>query len=123
MEKSRVESAEKYYTLMSEKNVEGVKKYLHPDVEFYSLVTLKGKAAVVEAIGGFMKVFNSLTVRAKFGAGDQAVIVYEVDIPGIAHDFPSAALLNFRDGLIVRIQLFFDGSRFIEKKKEVFSGT
>ena len=44
------------------------------------------------------------------------MIVYDVDIPGIAKSFPGASLLSFRDGLIVRIELFFDGSRFVEKK-------
>ena len=47
-----------------------------------------------------MNLFQSLTVKAKFSAGDQAMVVYEVDMPGIASDFLSAALLNFRDGLI-----------------------
>jgi hypothetical protein len=114
--------AEEYYKLVGEKNGEGIKKYLHPDVQFYGpLATLKGKDAVIGATSNFMKSFTSLTIRAKFGAKDQAMIVYDVDIPGIAKDFPGASLLTFCDGLIIRIQLFYDGSRFVEKGKEIFS--
>ena len=105
--------AEAYYTLVGEKNAEGMKKYLHPDVEFYGpMGNLKGREAVLEATSNFMKVFKSLTIRTKFGAGDQAMVVYDVDIPGMAKDYPGASLLNFRNGLIVRIELFHDNSRF-----------
>ena len=122
METNYAARGEEYYTLVGQKNVEGIKKYLHPDVEFYGpLASLKGKEAVIEATSHFMNSFKSLTIRAKFGAGDQAMIVYDVDVPGIAKDFPGASLLSFRDGIIVRIQLFYDGSRFLEKRKEIFS--
>jgi hypothetical protein len=122
MEKKYAAQAEEYYKLIGAKNAEGIKKYLHQDVEFFGpLASLKGKNSVVEATSNFMKVFKSLTIRAKFGAGDQAMIVYDTDIPGIANAFPGASLLNFRDGLIVRIELFHDASHFTAKKKEVFS--
>lgn len=122
METNTVALAEAYYRLVGEKNAEGFKKYLHPDVEFYGpLATLKGKEAVIEATSNFMNVFESLTIRAKFGAEGHAMIVYDSNIPGIAKSFPGASFLSFRDGLIVRIELFHDGSRFAEKRKEVFS--
>lgn len=122
METNLAARAEEYYKLVGEKNAEGIKKYLHPDVELYSpLVTSKGKEAVLKATSQFMNTFKSLTIRAKFGAGDQAMIVYNVDIPGIATDFPGASLLSFREGMIVKIQLFYDASLFVEKKKEIFS--
>ncbi|MBX7067429.1 MAG: nuclear transport factor 2 family protein [Parachlamydiales bacterium] len=114
--------AEGYYKLVGKKDVEGIKKYLHPDVEFYGpLATLKGKEAVIQATSGFMNAFESLVIRTKFGSGEQAMIVYDTDIPGIAKSFPGASLLTFRDGLIVKIELFYDASRFAEKKKEIFS--
>jgi SnoaL-like domain len=113
MEKNSMQLGEEYYTLVGERNVEGIKKFLHPDVQFQSpLATLKGKDAVVEATSGFMKTFQSLTIRAKFGAGDQAMIVYDLDIPGISPSFPGASLLTFRDGKIIKIELFFDAALF-----------
>lgn len=114
MHKSNVMLAEKYYTLVGEKNIEGIKKYLHPNVEFCSpLKTLKGKETVIEAVSNFMNVIESLAIRSKFAAEDQAIIVYDSDIPGIAKDFPGASLLTFRDGLIVKIELFFDSRPFL----------
>lgn len=117
-----MEQASEYYKLVGEKNAEGVKKYLHSDVEFFGpLATVKEKEAVFEVTRNFMKAIQSLTIRAKFGAGNQAMIVYDVDLPGIAKDFPGASLLSFRDGLIVRIELFYDSRRVVEKKEEIFS--
>ncbi|MBS3904293.1 MAG: nuclear transport factor 2 family protein [Simkania sp.] len=122
METNHLARAEEYYKLIGEKNAEGIKKYIHPDVKFYSpMATLSGKESVIEATSNFMNVFKSLTIRAKFSSGDQAMIVYDVDIPGIAKDFPGASLLSFSEDLIVRIQLFYDGSHLAEKRKEVFS--
>jgi hypothetical protein len=108
--------AEEYYTLIGEKSVEGIKKYLAHDVEFYSpLATLKGKEAVIRATSNFMSAIASLKIRAKFDSGDQAMIVYDVDFPGLASKFPGASLLTFRNHLIVRIELFHDARHF---KKE-----
>lgn len=108
--------AEEYYKLIGEKNVEGIKKYLDHDVEFYSpLATLKGKEAVIGATSNFMNAITFLKIRAKFDSGDQAMIVYDVDFPGMASNFPGASLLTFRNNLIVRIELFHDTSHF---KKE-----
>lgn len=121
MKKNHSELAVEYYKLVGEKNAEGIKDYLHSNVELYSpLSTLKSKEAVIEATSNFMKVFKSLKIRAKFGAEDQAMIVYDTDIPGIAKSFPGASLLSFREGLIIRIELFYDGSRFAEKREEIF---
>lgn len=117
METNNIARANAYYTLVGERDVEGIKKYLHPDVEFYSpLSSCKGKEAVIKATTGFMNSFKSLAIRAKFGADDQAIIIYDVDIPGIAKDFPGASLLSFQDGLIIKIELFFDASSFRERK-------
>lgn len=108
--------AEEYYKLIGEKNVEGLKKYLDAEVEFISpLATLKGKEAVAEATGNFMKAFKTLKIRAKFGSRDQAIIVYDVDMPGVANNFPGTSLLTFRNNLIVRIELFHDASHFAKE--------
>lgn len=118
MEAKYAARAEEYYTLISEKNVEGIKKYLHSDVILYTpLAIVKGREAVVQAVSSFMKAFTKLSIRAKFGAEDQAMIVYDTDITGIAKDFPGASLLTFQDGLIVKIELFYDGTPFNVKNK------
>lgn len=121
MDTKSVTLAEEYYKCIGEKNAEELNKFLHPSVEFYGpLAILKGKDAVIKATCNFMNMFRSLKIRSKFGVGEQAMIVYDVDIPGINAAFPGASLLKFHDGQIVRIELFYDGSRFVEKKEAIF---
>lgn len=122
MNTKNVALAEEYYTFVGNKNIEEVKKILHPNVQFKGpLAVLKGKEAVAQATYNFMSEFKSLKIRAKFGEGDQAIIVYDVDIPGIKGAFPGASLLNFQDGQIVSIELFYDASHFQKKKERIFS--
>ncbi len=122
METNAAMRAKAYYTMVGEKDVEGIKTYLHPDVELFGpMAALKGREAVVQATHQFMKMFASLTIRAAFGEGDQAVVIYEVDIPGMTKAFPGASWIWFRDEQIVRIQLFYDASQFLTKKEEIFS--
>jgi len=122
MNKKPITLGVEYYTLVGQKDAKGIKAYLHPNVEFTGpLATLKGKDAVSTATSNFMQSFTSLTIRSKFGSDDQAMVVYESDIPGVANAFPGASLMTFQDGLITKIELFYDGSFFLEKKEEIFS--
>lgn len=64
-----------FYTAFGEKNVESMKKHLHPDVQLITpLSKLQRKEVYLEAVKlyGF---FNALSIRAPFGEGDQAVVV------------------------------------------------
>jgi hypothetical protein len=114
--------AEEYYRLVGKKDLEGVKQYLHPEIELSSpLGNLKGKEAFIKATSTYMNTFESLKIRTKFGSQDQAMIVYDVDIPGIVKGLPTAVLLSIRDGLIARIELFYDASHFTSMKEKIFS--
>ncbi len=114
--------AEEYYTLIGEKKVAEIAHYLDPDVELYSpLATVKGKEAVYETVSNFIHAIESLTIRAKFGNKNQAIIVYEVDMPGVSKNFPGASLLTFKDNLIARFDLFYDGELASKKKEDIFS--
>jgi len=106
--------AQAYYTAMGEKNIPNVEKYLHPHVQFTSpfYALIKGKEGVLEAVKGFTNAFKSLTIRAKFDSGDQAMIVYDIDCPMLNKTISSAALMTLQDDLIVKIELFFDPSPF-----------
>lgn len=114
--------AVEYYKNVGAKNIEGIAKFLHPQVEFYGpLASMKGKEAVIDATSNFMNAITSLTIRAQFDSGNQTMVVYEVDMPGIAQDFPGASLMTFCEGMIVKIQLIYDGSRLLKKKDEIFN--
>ena len=98
-----------YYMALGEKNIDSVKKYLHPDIQFTDpQEKVIGREAVLHAAKGFMGIFKSLTIRAKFGSEDQAMIVYEVEIPGLFKKLQAASLLSFHEGLISKIELFYD---------------
>lgn len=105
-----------YYTALGEKNIERVKEYLHPDIQFTDpQEKVIGREAVLKAAKGFTGIFKSLTIRAKFGSEDQAMIVYDVEIPGCPKKLHAASLLSFREGLIGKIELFYDSKGFMDK--------
>ncbi len=103
-----------YYTALGEKNIEAVKEYLHPDIQFTDpQEKVIGREAVLKAATGFTGIFKTLTIRAKFGSEHQAMIVYDVEIPGLAKNLHAASLLSFREGLISKIELFYDSRGLI----------
>lgn len=107
-----------YYTALADKNIEEVKKYLHPDIQFTDpQEKIIGREAVLKAAKGFAGIFKTLTIRAKFGSKDQAMIVYDVEIPALSKKLHAASLLSFQDGLISKIELFYDSKGLSEKKK------
>lgn len=103
--------AESYYKAMGEKNLEGVEKYLHPDVTFIApLAQTQGKQEFLEATKGFMEMFSKTIIRAKFGSEEQqqAVVIYDIQFPNPIGNLKSAAYLTFQEGLIKKIELFYD---------------
>lgn len=98
-----------YYTALGEKNIREIKKYLHSDIQFSDpQETVIGKENVLKAAERFISIFNTLTIRATFGSKEQAMIVYEVEIPGLPKKLQAASFLSFQEGLISKIELFYD---------------
>lgn len=98
-----------YYTALGEKNIEKLEKYLHPSIQLVNTQdTLIGKEAVVKAAEGFTKIFRALTIRTQFDSENQAMVVYEVEIPGLSKKLQAASLFNFQEGLISKIEVFYD---------------
>lgn len=109
MKTDTMATAVAYYVALGEKNMEKVREYLHPDIQFTDpQETIVGKEVVLKAAEGFTKVFEKLTIRVPFGSEDHAMIVYDVDIPGLPKKLQAASLLSFQDGLISKIELFYD---------------
>lgn len=105
--------AENYYKLFAEKNIEGMAKYLHPDVQFTApLAKMTGKDLVLEAARKLASLFNKLSIGAKFSAENQVMVVYDFDFPDPIGNVPTAALLIVQDGLIIKIELFYDARPF-----------
>jgi SnoaL-like domain len=111
-----------YYRALGKKNLEEVKRYLHPNIHFTDpQEQVIGKEAVLKAATGFSAIFKSLTIRAKFGSENEAVIIYDVEISNFAKPLRAASHLSFQDGLISKIDLIYDTRCFMEKKEEVSS--
>ena len=116
MSEKNVETAVAYYQAMNNKDISSLEKYLHPDVRLINpLADIIGKDAVLKAVKHLFTVFNKLTIRAQFGTGDQAMLVYDIEFPAPIELCRTAVLLTFQEGLIIRYELFFDARPF-EKK-------
>lgn len=120
MDKSYLALAEAYYAAVSKKCVDPIEKYLHPDVQFIGpLGKLTGKEAVFEATKKFTIFFKTLKIRAKSASEDQAMIVYDLDCPLPIGNLSTAALMSFKEGLISKIELFYDARPFDQKKEDI----
>jgi hypothetical protein len=103
-----------YYTALGEKNFNAVKEYLHPDIQFSDpQEKVIGREAVLKAAQRFAAIFKTLKVRAQFGSENQAMIVYDVEIPGLPKKLQAASLLSFQEGLISKIELFYDSKGLV----------
>lgn len=122
MTNNPVSIAEAYYSAVGRKNIAEIEKHLHPDACLIGpLASISGKQAVLEATRNFAGMFNTLTIKAKFGSENQAMIVYEVEMPDPIGTTPSASLMTFQNGMITKIQLFYDARPFVVKKEEIFT--
>lgn len=107
---------EAYYKALGQKNVEGIAEYLHRDVQLIGpLAKISGRETVLEAARKFTALFTRLQVRTSCGSKDQAMVVYDLDCPPPIGSFSTAVLMTFKEGLILKIELFFDARPF-EKK-------
>lgn len=104
---------ESYYTAMNEKDLPGLAKYLHPQVQFLSpLAQFEGKGAVVAAIEGLLEAFSKIEIRAVMEEGNRATIVFDMFCHEPIGKLRSVTLATIEDGLIVDLELFFDARPF-----------
>jgi hypothetical protein len=98
---------------MSDKDVAGAARHLHPDVRFTGpMADLVGKEAVLEAAKRFATLVKGIVVRAKFGSDDQKMLAYDVDFDEPIGICRTAVLMTFKNGLIASIELFYDARAF-----------
>ena len=115
MDKNNVAIAEAYYTAMSQKNVAGAERYLHPEVHFIGPIQeTMGKTAFLEGVKRLVSSFKTLTIRTKCGSGNQVMLAYDLEFPDPIGNCRTASLLTFQEGLIIKIELFFDARPFAQ---------
>ena len=111
-----------YYTSMNNKEFDKMASCLHPNIHFIGpLSVMDGKESVVEAAKNFAMFFKNLTISEKFSSNDKVMLALEFDCPAPIGIFRGASLLSFNDGLISRIELFYDARPFVQKKEEIFN--
>ena len=120
MNQHNVTHAKAFYTAMAEKNIGAMEKYLAPDVQLITpMATLQGKEAYLEAVANFSAFFKALSLREAFGEGDKAVVVYDLECPAPVGKSSGVALMTFREGLIIRNELFHDTSPYNKVKDDL----
>jgi ketosteroid isomerase-like protein len=103
--------AETYYKAWGEKDVARMEKFLHPSVQLITPLeetVVLGKEAILEKLKKGAPHFKTLTIRAKFGSGNQTMLVIDLDFPAPIGNLRTTSLMTFQEGLITRIELFFD---------------
>jgi hypothetical protein len=116
--------AENYYYHMLHKNFDAMDKCLHPDVHFISpLAEMSGKNLVVDAAQNLRKILNDIKMRARFSNNHQVMFVYDFFFPEPIGTLRSSGLIELKEHLISKIELFYDARPFVEKKHDIFSHT
>lgn len=123
MSKSNVSVAEAYYTAMAKKDMNEMEKYLHPEARLISpLDELEGKEAIRSAAKRFTELFTALTIRAKCGSDDQAMLAIDLNFPAPIGNVRTAVLVSFKEELMAKIELFFDPRYLEPNKDEIYRG-
>ena len=110
---SNLAIAETYYNEMLAKDFDAMEKHLHLNVHFISpLAELSGKDAVVEAAKNLSGLLGDIEIRAKFSSGNHIMFAYDFMFPKPIGKLRASVLMDFDDGLILKIELFYDPRPF-----------
>lgn len=121
MNTNNMQVAEKYYENMLAKNYDVMASFLDEKVHLISpLSEVHGREDVVDAAKKLSNLLDNIVFNAKFSEGDQVMFAYDFMFKGAIGRLRSAGLLEFKGGKIVKINLFYDGRPFTQKRDEIF---
>ena len=113
MHEGNLASAEAYYLAMKHNDPESMAKYLNENVRVVSpLGEVAGKERVLESAKTLMLHIMDMEIKARFASDNQVMLVYVLECSQPIGTCPTAALMTFKDGLIVSNALFFDPRPF-----------
>lgn len=116
--------AESYYNAMLAKDFDKMESYLHDNVHFIGpLAEMQGKEQIVTAAKNFGGILQDIQIRSRFASHDQIMFAYDMVAPKPIGKFRAAVLMEFRDLLISKIELFYDARPFVEKKSDIFDNS
>ena len=114
-----LEVARRYHGAWTLRDFQGAGRFLAPDLETdLPLNEYAGREDFLTALAGFGAVVNQVELLAEFENGDEALLLYDLDVDGvgplrIAEDFTVA------NGQITRIRMVNDTA---ELRKAGFAG-
>ncbi len=114
---NNIEIAESYYKNMLEKNFDDMAACLHEDVRFISpFADISDKARLVESAKKVSDILSNVQIREKFSSDNTAMLAYDFTFTNPAIKLRTAVLMEFKNNLISKIELFYDGRPFEIKK-------
>jgi len=121
-DKTNLERVIGYYDAMIAKDFETMGSYLHDEVEFLGpLAERKGKASLIAAAENLSQILDKIEIRSRFENDNQVMLAYDFLFPSLNLNLRSAGMINFKKGLIIRIEVFYDGRPFQQKQEEIFT--
>lgn len=109
MSKSNKEIGRAYYQAMANKDRNEMAQYLHETVSLLGPAGLtEGKEALLNAAEKLFPFLQSINIRTAFENANQAALVYDMTCPDPVGKIRATALFDIQDGLINKIELFFD---------------
>lgn len=113
MNESNIALAEAYYKALVNKDLKTAESHLHPDVHFVApMGESRGRDKVIEAAKRLVPLLKGVDIRARFSAGDQVALIYDMKLTAPVDICPTAVYMTFKDGLIARTELFYDARPF-----------
>lgn len=118
---SNLTSAESYYNAMLTKNFDKMASYLDNNVHFIGpLAEMHGKEAVVSAAKSLNQILQGIQIRSRFADRNQIMLAYDFMFPAPIGKLRAAVLMEFTNKLISKIELFYDGRPFAERRNQIF---
>lgn len=113
--------ATNYYNEMLKKNFDMMSCYLHPEVILISpLAEIVTKDAVISAAKNLTQILTDIKIRSKFASENEIMFAYDFMFLEPIGKLRAAVLMEFKDKLIFKIELFYDARPFVENKTEIF---
>jgi|SRR5947209_4599676 len=119
MSSNILNTAEEYLNAWSRKDVEAISKYVDPNIRFVGpMMQTTGKEAFLEGARRVLGLLKEIKLRAKFAAGEQALLTYDFICAEPIGNCRTAELITFKNGLISGVELFFDARPFERMRQE-----
>jgi len=122
MNTNNMQVAEKYYKKMLAHDFDAMADCLDENIHLISpLSEVHGRENVVNAARNLSGLLEDIVFNAKFSENDQVMFAYDFMFKGAIGKLRSAGLFEFKDGKITKINLFYDGRPFVQKRDEIFN--